>query len=198
MSRLPMLFWATPVVYETAQLPGRVQALILLTPLSPYVTAYHDLFYYRRWPTAETWTLAVLYAVVIAAVWALGDDADGAPADGTDLMGPQAASLSFVASAIVSFAACAVVRQVAIVRGAVVAASARPLAPDAHSDFRRRCDPAWRPRRRRRRRVDRTSGRPGAGREPWRCSSSGCTTISPRCRPLRRWSTRSRWRLSSC
>ena len=70
---LPMLFWATPVVYETAQLPGRVQALILLTPLSPYVTAYHDLFYYRRWPTVETWTLAVVYAGVslLCGLWVM-------------------------------------------------------------------------------------------------------------------------------
>ena len=28
----------------------------------PYVTAYHDVFYYRRWPSPETWILAILYA----------------------------------------------------------------------------------------------------------------------------------------
>ena len=68
---LAVLFWATPVVYETAQLPARLRALILLTPLSPYVTAYHEVFYYRRWPSAETWALAVLYAAValLSGLW---------------------------------------------------------------------------------------------------------------------------------
>jgi lipopolysaccharide transport system permease protein len=68
---LAVLFWATPVVYETAQLPARVRSLILLSPLSPYVTAYHDVFYYRRWPSLETWSLAIVYAAValIAGLW---------------------------------------------------------------------------------------------------------------------------------
>jgi ABC-type polysaccharide/polyol phosphate export permease len=68
---LAVLFWATPVVYETAQLPSRLRSLILLTPLSPYVTAYHDVFYYRRWPSIETWGLAIVYAAValIAGLW---------------------------------------------------------------------------------------------------------------------------------
>ena len=68
---LAVLFWATPVVYETAQLPARLRSLILLTPLSPYVTAYHDVFYYRRWPSPETWGLAFVYAAValIAGLW---------------------------------------------------------------------------------------------------------------------------------
>jgi ABC-type polysaccharide/polyol phosphate export permease len=68
---LAVLFWATPVVYETAQLPPRLRSLILLSPLSPYVTAYHDVFYYRRWPSPETWIVAILYAVftVVTGLW---------------------------------------------------------------------------------------------------------------------------------
>jgi ABC-type polysaccharide/polyol phosphate export permease len=68
---LPILFWATPVVYETAQIPARLRTLILLTPLSPYVTAYHDVFYYRRWPSTETWILALVYATLslAAGLW---------------------------------------------------------------------------------------------------------------------------------
>ncbi len=68
---LAVLFWATPVVYETTQLPARIRAVILLTPLSPYVTAYHDVFYYRRWPSPEAWGLAVLYAALTltAGLW---------------------------------------------------------------------------------------------------------------------------------
>ena len=68
---LAILFWATPVVYETSQLPDRLRGAILLTPLSPYITAYHDVFYYRQWPAPEVWALAVLYAIVplIAGLW---------------------------------------------------------------------------------------------------------------------------------
>jgi ABC-type polysaccharide/polyol phosphate export permease len=68
---LAILFWATPIVYETTQLPPRVRGLILLSPLSPYVTAYHDIFYYQRWPSAEVWGLAVAYGVLTfsAGLW---------------------------------------------------------------------------------------------------------------------------------
>jgi lipopolysaccharide transport system permease protein len=68
---LPMLFWATPIVYETTQLPAGVRTLVLLTPVSPYVTAYHDVFYYRQWPSAETWIVAVVYAItaLVAGLW---------------------------------------------------------------------------------------------------------------------------------
>lgn len=68
---LAILFWATPVVYETAQLPDRLRLAILLTPLSPYITAYHDVFYYRQWPAPEVWALAVSYAAValVAGLW---------------------------------------------------------------------------------------------------------------------------------
>jgi len=75
---LAVLFWATPVLYETAQLPARLRSLILLTPLSPYVTAYHDVFYYRRWPSIETWSLAVVYAVValVSGLWLMSRNED--------------------------------------------------------------------------------------------------------------------------
>lgn len=68
---LAILFWATPVVYETTQLPPRLQHAILLTPLSPYITAYHDVFYYRRWPEGEVWAAAVVYAfaALLAGLW---------------------------------------------------------------------------------------------------------------------------------
>ena len=68
---LAILFWATPVVYETAQLPERVRQVILLTPLSPYITAYHDVFYYRQWPALDVWILAIIYAAaaLIAGLW---------------------------------------------------------------------------------------------------------------------------------
>ena len=68
---IAILFWATPVVYETSQLPEGLRRAILLSPLSPYITAYHDVFYYRQWPAPEVWGLAVLYGIVplVAGLW---------------------------------------------------------------------------------------------------------------------------------
>ena len=68
---LAILFWATPIVYETTALSDRLRLAILLTPMSPYITAYHDVFYYRQWPAPEVWALAVLYAAaaLIAGLW---------------------------------------------------------------------------------------------------------------------------------
>jgi ABC-type polysaccharide/polyol phosphate export permease len=68
---LATLFWATPIVYETTQISERLQRIILLAPLSPYITAYHDIFYYRQWPSAEVWILAAVYGTVplAAGLW---------------------------------------------------------------------------------------------------------------------------------
>ena len=68
---LAILFWATPVVYETTQVPERLRRAILLAPLSPYITAYHDVFYYGRWPAADVWILAAGYAALalFAGLW---------------------------------------------------------------------------------------------------------------------------------
>jgi len=64
---LAVLFWATPIVYETSRLSPGLRAVIRLSPLSPFVTAYHDIFYYQRWPDADTALLAIVYAAVAAA-----------------------------------------------------------------------------------------------------------------------------------
>lgn len=61
---LPVLFWLTPIVYETSQAPERIRRVLALMPMAPYVGAYHDLFYYRRWPAPETWAAAALYALL--------------------------------------------------------------------------------------------------------------------------------------
>lgn len=60
---LPLLFWVTPIVYETSQLPEQVRSAIALTPMAPYVSAYHDVFFYSRWPAPDTWVVAALYAI---------------------------------------------------------------------------------------------------------------------------------------
>jgi lipopolysaccharide transport system permease protein len=60
---LAVLFWTTPIVYEVERIPEALRLPILLSPMSPFVVAYHDLFYYRRLPDPLTWGIAVAYAV---------------------------------------------------------------------------------------------------------------------------------------
>jgi ABC-2 type transport system permease protein len=60
---LAVLFWTTPIVYELARVPERLRLLIMLSPLSPFVVAYQKLFFFREWPEATVWLIAVTYAV---------------------------------------------------------------------------------------------------------------------------------------
>jgi len=63
-----ILFWLTPIVYEVGQLPPRLRQIILLSPMSPYVAAYQEIFYYREWPHAATWATTVAYAAIALAL----------------------------------------------------------------------------------------------------------------------------------
>ena len=36
--------------------------MILLSPMSPYVAAYQQIFYYRQWPDAGVWITTIGYA----------------------------------------------------------------------------------------------------------------------------------------
>jgi len=65
---LAVLFWTTPIVYEVGTLPSSLRQLILLSPLSPFVAAYQEIFYYRRWPDAAIWATTVSYASVALAL----------------------------------------------------------------------------------------------------------------------------------
>jgi ABC-type polysaccharide/polyol phosphate export permease len=59
---LAVLFWATPIVYQVNGLSATMRRAILLTPMSPYIAAYHDIFYFRQWPDAAIWLTAIGYA----------------------------------------------------------------------------------------------------------------------------------------
>ena len=61
---LAVLFWTTPIVYELRQIPERLRLPILLSPMSSFVGAYHDIFYYGLWPDSRTWIVATIYASV--------------------------------------------------------------------------------------------------------------------------------------
>ena len=65
---LAVLFWTTPIVYQMDGLSPRLRGLFLLSPMSPYIRAYQDIFYYRHWPDAAIWFTAVGYAVVALAL----------------------------------------------------------------------------------------------------------------------------------
>ena len=60
---LAMLFWTTPIVYEFSQVPDNFKLPILLSPVSPFVVAYHRMFFYQTWPELEVWVVATSYAV---------------------------------------------------------------------------------------------------------------------------------------
>ena len=57
-----ILFWMTPIVYELRELSPTLRRIILLTPMSPYVAAYQQIFYYRQWPDAAVWITTTGYA----------------------------------------------------------------------------------------------------------------------------------------
>jgi ABC-2 type transport system permease protein len=60
---LAVLFWTTPIVYQLDRVPERLRLLILLSPMSPFVVAYQKLFFFREWPEATLWLLAITYGV---------------------------------------------------------------------------------------------------------------------------------------
>jgi len=60
---LAVLFWTTPILYELRGVSERIQLLILLSPASPFVVAYQQLFFYREWPSAAVWLAASAHAV---------------------------------------------------------------------------------------------------------------------------------------
>jgi lipopolysaccharide transport system permease protein len=68
---LSILFWLTPIVYPLAHVSSGAQTLVLLSPLSPFIVAYQQIFYYRTWPALDVWMLATAYALVTfcAGVW---------------------------------------------------------------------------------------------------------------------------------
>jgi len=62
-----VLFWLSPIVYTLDQLPAVVRRAVMFSPMAPYITAYHNIFYDRTWPEPMTWMLAISYAVL--ALW---------------------------------------------------------------------------------------------------------------------------------
>lgn len=59
---LMLMFWSTPIFYELRQVPELLRWPILLSPMSPFILAYQQIFYYRQWPDLSVWLVAVTYA----------------------------------------------------------------------------------------------------------------------------------------
>jgi homopolymeric O-antigen transport system permease protein len=59
---LMALFWATPILYELRQVPEKLRLAILLSPMSSFIVAYQQLFFYREWPDPAVWVVACVYA----------------------------------------------------------------------------------------------------------------------------------------
>jgi ABC-2 type transport system permease protein len=61
---LPMLFWLTPIVYPLSIVPEGLRPLILLSPMSPFVTTYDRIFIDRAWPEPHVALLSLAYGVL--------------------------------------------------------------------------------------------------------------------------------------
>ncbi|MEM4402526.1 MAG: ABC transporter permease [Candidatus Caldarchaeum sp.] len=61
---LMILFWMTPVIYHLSMVPEPVRWLFELNPMTAYITAYHDILYWGRWPDAQMLLLGSLWALV--------------------------------------------------------------------------------------------------------------------------------------
>ncbi len=59
----------TPIVYELSSLTNpTLRRVLFFSPMTPYVSAYQDIFYFRQWPSAAIWATTMGYAVVALAV----------------------------------------------------------------------------------------------------------------------------------
>jgi lipopolysaccharide transport system permease protein len=65
---LTVLFWMTPIVYNARTLSEPYRRIIMLSPVSPYVAAYQEIFYFQRWPDSAIWATTVGYAIVALAI----------------------------------------------------------------------------------------------------------------------------------
>jgi len=59
---LQVLFWMTPIIYESKMVPPALRALSFLSPMTPFALGYHQSLYYRHWPDATVWIAACAYA----------------------------------------------------------------------------------------------------------------------------------------
>jgi ABC-type polysaccharide/polyol phosphate export permease len=69
---LSLLFWTTPIVYTLSQVPETWRTVLLLTPMTSFIVAYQQMFYYGRWPDASIWAGALVYGLGTLLVGTIG------------------------------------------------------------------------------------------------------------------------------
>jgi ABC-2 type transport system permease protein len=61
---LMVMFWTTPIIYDFQTIPKSWRWPVLLSPMSPFVLAYQQIFYFGRVPDPEVCLVGTLYATV--------------------------------------------------------------------------------------------------------------------------------------
>ena len=61
---LMIMFWTTPILYDYQKVPDAWRWPVLLSPMSPFVLAYQQIFYYGRLPDPEVALVGIVYASV--------------------------------------------------------------------------------------------------------------------------------------
>ncbi|MDR7420336.1 MAG: ABC transporter permease [Armatimonadota bacterium] len=65
---LTMLFWLTPVIYPLTMAPPRLQSVLILNPMTAFISAYQDITYWGRVPGPDAFLVMVAWATVSLAV----------------------------------------------------------------------------------------------------------------------------------
>ena len=65
---LQVLFWLTPIIYESKMVPKSLWAVAFLSPMTPFAMGYHQSLYYRQWPDGIVWAAGCGYAAVACLV----------------------------------------------------------------------------------------------------------------------------------
>ena len=61
-------FYATPIVYNIAQLPHTLQVLVNLNPMTHLINAYRDIFYYHQMPNMEILFILLGISLVLTVI----------------------------------------------------------------------------------------------------------------------------------
>ncbi len=64
---LTLWFFLTPILYPLTQVPGQYRFLVYFNPAAVFSLAYHDLFFWGRWPNWEYLGILLAISVVMIA-----------------------------------------------------------------------------------------------------------------------------------
>jgi len=65
---LTLWFFLTPVLYPLSQVPAPYRILVYLNPAAIFTLAYHDLFFWGRWPRWDLLGLMLILSLVLLAL----------------------------------------------------------------------------------------------------------------------------------